>query len=39
MRTAKMKKKIKGYWNEKNIVKDQSLKRMISLNSIGNLGY
>jgi len=39
MRTAKMRNKIKGDWNEKNIVKDQSLKRMISLNSIGNLGY
>ena len=39
MRTAKMRNKIKGDQNEKNIVKDQSLKRMISLNSIGNLGY
>ena len=39
MRTAKMRNKIKGDWNEKKIVNDQSLNRMISLNSIGNLGY
>jgi len=39
MRTAKMRKRMNGDWNEKNKVKDQSLKRMMSLNSIGNRGY
>lgn len=39
MRTAKMRKRMNGDWNEKNNVNDQSLKRIISLNSIGNRGY
>lgn len=37
--TTPKKKRMKGDWNEKNMVKDQSLNKMMSLNSMGNRGY
>jgi len=38
-KTANIKNNMNGDWNEKNIVNDHNLNKIMSLNYIGNLGY
>lgn len=39
MRKAKIRKRSEGVWNAVRVMNENILKRMMSLNSIGNRGY